>query len=185
MIMAKIVEKCWFDLPNHYHNIQLHAFMVMPNHVHGILSIVETDIVGAIHELPQHEPPQHEPPLHEPPLHEPPQHEPPQHELPLHEPPQHESPLHELPLHELPQQYTNQYDSSHITQRRQMLLPKILGRFKMNSAKQINELRNTPNITVWQRNYYEHIIRNDESFYKISEYIINNPLNWAKDNYYA
>ena len=34
---------------------------------------------------------------------------------------------------------------------------------------------------LWQRNYYEHIIRNDESYQRISEYIINNPKNWEKD----
>ena len=34
---------------------------------------------------------------------------------------------------------------------------------------------------LWQRNYYEHIIRNDESLHRIREYIINNPLQWALD----
>ncbi len=34
---------------------------------------------------------------------------------------------------------------------------------------------------LWQRNYYEHIIRNDESLNRIREYIINNPLQWALD----
>ncbi|MEO0234535.1 MAG: transposase [candidate division WOR-3 bacterium] len=38
---------------------------------------------------------------------------------------------------------------------------------------------------AWQRNYYEHIIRNDESYIQISEYIKNNPQNWRKDDYYA
>jgi putative transposase len=35
---------------------------------------------------------------------------------------------------------------------------------------------------LWQRNYYEHIIRNDESCEKIATYIINNPKNWEKDS---
>jgi REP element-mobilizing transposase RayT len=39
-------------------------------------------------------------------------------------------------------------------------------------------------IKIWHRNYYEHIIRNEESYYKIAEYIINNPTNWRKDKYY-
>jgi len=34
---------------------------------------------------------------------------------------------------------------------------------------------------IWQRNYYEHIIRNEESYQRIKEYIINNPQNWGKD----
>jgi len=37
---------------------------------------------------------------------------------------------------------------------------------------------------IWQRNYYEHIIRDEKSFKIISEYIINNPLKWNKDKYY-
>ena len=38
---------------------------------------------------------------------------------------------------------------------------------------------------VWQRNYYEHIIRNQESYDMIAEYIANNPINWTKDKFYA
>lgn len=45
----------------------------------------------------------------------------------------------------------------------------------------INEQRHTPGLTVWQRNYYEHVIRNDESLKRIREYIVNNPLQWALD----
>ena len=39
-------------------------------------------------------------------------------------------------------------------------------------------------VRLWQRNYYEHIIRNEQAYDKIAEYIINNPCNWLKDNYY-
>ncbi len=38
---------------------------------------------------------------------------------------------------------------------------------------------------LWQRNYYEHVIRNEESYLKIAEYIQNNPLNWQKDKYFV
>jgi REP element-mobilizing transposase RayT len=37
---------------------------------------------------------------------------------------------------------------------------------------------------VWQRNYYEHIIRNEQSYQNISEYIINNPAKWQDDIFY-
>jgi hypothetical protein len=53
--------------------------------------------------------------------------------------------------------------------------------FKSTVTKRINEMRNTPGVSVWQRNYYEHIIRNDESLNSIREYIINNPLQWELD----
>jgi len=38
---------------------------------------------------------------------------------------------------------------------------------------------------VWQRNYYEHIIRNEKAFYSISDYIMNNPANWNNDQLFS
>ncbi len=119
---GEIANQCWLEIPNHFPNVELDEYIIMPNHIHEIIVINEQN-VGAIHELP----------------------------------------------------LQNQY------QRRKMLIPKIIGRFKMNSAKQINQLRHTPNIPVWQRNYYEHIIRNENELNKIREYIINNPLHWELD----
>ena len=40
-----------------------------------------------------------------------------------------------------------------------MTLPMVVGYFKMNTARNINQMRGTPGLPVWQRNYYEHIIR--------------------------
>ena len=65
--------------------------------------------------------------------------------------------------------------------RRKMTISKIVGFIKMQSAKQINILRNTPGKHLWQRNYYDHIIRNDTSLRNIREYIINNPSTWNQD----
>ena len=62
-----------------------------------------------------------------------------------------------------------------------MLLSKIIGRFKMVSAKKINVLRNTPGVEVWQRNYYEHVIRNEDSLRQIQQYIVDNPAQWDFD----
>jgi len=57
----------------------------------------------------------------------------------------------------------------------------IVRGFKSSSTKQINQIRNTPGIPIWQRNYYEHIIRDDESLQRIREYIVQNPAKWEKD----
>ena len=62
-----------------------------------------------------------------------------------------------------------------------MLLPKMIGWFKMNAAKQINQIRNTPGNPVWQCNYYEHIIRDDRELQTIRDYIRYNPLKWGED----
>jgi REP element-mobilizing transposase RayT len=117
---GQIVRACWNDLPNHYPNVELDEFVVMPNHMHGIIFILENR-VGAIHESP------------------------------------------------LPRG------------RRKMLLSKIVGRFKMNAAKQINEFRHTPGLSVWQRGFYDHIIRDEQSLNRIREYIITNPDRWEYD----
>jgi REP element-mobilizing transposase RayT len=53
--------------------------------------------------------------------------------------------------------------------------------FKSAATKRINKIRQTPGISVWQRNYYEHIIRNDDDLNQIREYIVSNPLLWEKD----
>jgi len=41
------------------------------------------------------------------------------------------------------------------------------------------------NKKLWQRNYYEHIIRNEKSYFQIAQYIRNNPLKWQNDKYYV
>jgi len=60
-------------------------------------------------------------------------------------------------------------------------LPEIVRGFKTFSSRKINELRNMSGTALWQRNYYEHVIRRDESLEKIREYIETNPLRWALD----
>lgn len=66
-------------------------------------------------------------------------------------------------------------------QRRQMALSKIVGRFKMLTAKRINEIRQLHGVPVWQRNYYEHVIRNEVDYGQVAEYIADNPCCWEED----
>jgi len=119
---GNIVKKYWTEIPRHYTDVVLDTFIIMPNHMHGI--IILTEPVGAIHESP------------------------------------------------LPKT---------MRQRRKMKLSKIIGRFKMTSAKEINIFQRTHGMHVWQRNYYDHIIRNEKELNNIRDYIINNPLKWASD----
>jgi putative transposase len=60
-------------------------------------------------------------------------------------------------------------------------LPEIVRQFKTFSARRINELRGTPGTPVWQRNYYEHIIRDEFSLSRIRQYIAENPARWDAD----
>jgi putative transposase len=117
--LGEIVQLSWLDLPRHYLNLQLDAFVIMPNHVHGI--IVVEDVGAGLKPAPT------------------------------------------------------------VLENKKYPLSEIVRAFKTFSSKGINKLRNMPRKPVWQRNYYEHIIRKDESLNKIREYIETNPLRWALD----
>ena len=60
-------------------------------------------------------------------------------------------------------------------------LGQIVGYFKYQTTKQINIIQNIPGSRLWQRNYYDHIIRNDEDLNRIRTYIRNNPQQWSID----
>ena len=81
--------------------------------------------------------------------------------------PQHDAPQHDAPLRRKPKS-----------------LGSFVAGFKCTVTKQINEIRQTPGIPVWQRNYYDHIIRNENELNRIRKYIIENPLKWGKDRFY-
>jgi len=58
----------------------------------------------------------------------------------------------------------------------------IVGYFKYQTTKQINNIKQIPGTKLWQRNYYEHIIRNENDYNRIYEYTQNNPLQWELDS---
>ena len=57
----------------------------------------------------------------------------------------------------------------------------IIGSFKSAATERYHETQNVQENPLWQRNYYEHIIRNEHDYKTIYEYILANPLNWEKD----
>ena len=66
-------------------------------------------------------------------------------------------------------------------------LPEIIGYFKFQTTKKYNEIlkiKNEKFLSLWQRNYFENIIRNEKRYLQIVEYIENNPLKWVEDRYY-
>jgi REP element-mobilizing transposase RayT len=68
------------------------------------------------------------------------------------------------------------------------LRPRSIGAFvagyKSAVTKRINEIRNTPGLPVWQRNYYEHVIRDEADMSTIHDYIQANPAHWSEDKEY-
>ena len=120
-----IAQKEWIQTSKMRPNIRLDVFVIMPNHMHGIIEI--TDGRGTMHRAPTVE------------------------------------------------QFGKPTSNT---------IPTIIRGYKSSVTKQINILRNQHSVPVWQRNYYEHIIRNEKSYDQISEYIQTNPLKWQDDKYY-
>lgn len=61
----------------------------------------------------------------------------------------------------------------------------IIGTFKSVTTRRINQLRRAPGMPVWQRNYFEHIVRTEEALQRIRSYIIDNPSRWIVDRYHS
>lgn len=137
---GKIAHQCWLDITNHFPHAHLDEFIIMPNHIHGIILLddiggiqkndgnknFEMDIAGAKNFSP-------------------------------------------LRKRSLPNGTSKTIGS-------------IVRGFKIGVTKWFRQNTDIP--TIWQRNYYEHIIRNENELNKIRQYVINNPLNWKMDDNY-
>lgn len=64
-----------------------------------------------------------------------------------------------------------------ITEKTETNIPRIIKQFKGCITKELG-------YSIWQKSYYEHIIRNEKEYFKIKEYIRNNVINWNKDKYF-
>ncbi|HPL79981.1 MAG TPA: transposase [Burkholderiaceae bacterium] len=110
---------CW--LAGQYAYVHLDAYIVMPNHVHAILWIIDELVQAACGPHPR--------------------------------------PAKRKPL------------------------GRLVGAFKTVSTNWANHFRGTPGEPLWQRNYYEHIVRTERALKAIRRYIIENPLRWELDRY--
>lgn len=121
-----IANKEWLRTQKLRDNVKLDAFVVMPNHVHGIIELTTSRGV-----------------------------------------------LQYAPADDMGPK--NEFMSSSDN------LGAIVRGYKSTVTKQINELNNQPGDKVWQRNYYDHIIRNQQDLNRIRKYIRDNPQNWEND----
>jgi putative transposase len=64
-------------------------------------------------------------------------------------------------------------------------LGSLVSGFKSSVTLKANQWRGTPGLPIWQRNYYDHIIRDEMDLNRIREYILNNPLKWELDKEYS
>jgi REP element-mobilizing transposase RayT len=155
---GKVVEEVWLGLPKHYLNVILDEYIIMPNHFHGIIFLKEVEgwqknlnnknLVGAGFK-------------------------------PARWSEENESFKNENTLDaEKRAGYKPAPTEKDFKNVRIHALPEIIRGFKTFSAKEINKLRNTKGTPVWQRNYYEHIIRSETSLADIRQYISENPQRW-------
>ena len=182
---GRIVESTWYDLVNHNANIGLDDFVVMPNHIHGIIVIFEP--VGAGSKPAQlfragSKPAQLFRAGYEP--------------APTENandanfepaPTENANYAHIEPaptdnandaLNETGQLFRAGYEPAPT---KPVSLSEIVRQLKTFSSRRINALRGTPGAAVWQRNYYDHIIRSDREYEQVAAYIANNPANWLTD----
>jgi len=131
---GRIVEAEWKKSTIIRREIELDIWVVMPNHMHGIVCIVHNEIVWAHG--------QGGPPCI----------------------------FDRAPLQHL--------------YRKPRSLGSFISGFKSSTTKRINQIRGTPGARVWQRNYYDRIIRNQGELDQLRLYIQDNPLKWELDEYY-
>jgi putative transposase len=135
---GRLAQSCWQRSPHHFPQVDLDAFVIMPNHVHGILRLGCTIGRGEAFGretsddckdcLPN------------------------------------ASPLQPMPKGT-----------------KSGSIAAIVQNFKSVSTRRINQSQQNTGTTIWQRNYYEHIIRDETTFQAIRQYIQNNPQDWIED----
>ncbi len=64
---------------------------------------------------------------------------------------------------------------------KKVTLGHIIAYYKYETTKLVNHIRNGKTSPLWQRDYYEHIVRHDDDLNDIREYITYNPLKWELD----
>lgn len=152
---GKIAYNEWLKTPEIRNNVELDVFVVMPNHIHGIIILTDARR-GELHS-----------PVNTHELHSP---------VNTHE-------LHSSVNTNLLKTFYKMGECKSPLRAPSNNIGAIVRGYKSAVTKQLNLLN--IGCTVWQRNYYEHIIRNEQSYYAISEYIINNPAKWNNDKFYT
>jgi putative transposase len=121
----------WLRTATVRHRVSLDAFVVMPNHLHGIILITNDDLHTPI--IRRGDPP------------------------------------------------GRPYKPNRARGPRPGSIGAIVGQFKAAATRRINAVRGTPVGPVWQRNYFDHIIRDEAELNEIRQYITDNPAAWETD----
>ncbi len=140
--VGRIAYNEWFKTPELRKNIELGEFVVMPNHIHGIIIITDN-----------------------------------------HRDDTRRGELNS-PNKLLDKSSMGEFNSPLRVSPSQTIGSIVRG-YKSSVTKKINSLYGQISyVTIWQRNYYEHIIRNEQSYETIANYILNNPAKWTEDKFH-
>ena len=134
--LRDVAERCWAELPNHFPSISLDAWVVMPNHVHGIICIEVSDKDEDCRGVQLNAP--------------------------------------TTRLHSVGNSFSSMSPGSGT-------LGVIMRSYKAAVTRICHRLGYAE--FAWQRNYYEHIVRDERELERIRDYIDANPHNWASDEY--
>ncbi len=126
--IGAIVDECWRAIPEHFAGVELHEFVVMPNHLHGLIILPEAPRA------------------------------------------QHAVPLRNKDVLAPERSFGAMRPGE---------LSAIVRSFKSACTKRVNRLRRTSGRTLWQRGYYEHVVRDADDLEQLQRYIIENPLSWV------
>ena len=156
---GKMADNEWGKIPERFTNVQLHEYIVMPNHFHAIMEIVGATLVVAQNVVAQNTP---------------------------------ANPVQNdvvAPDNETVADDEKGQPQGIAPTTKPKTVGDIVGAFQsiatVEYIRGVKQLGWQPfNGKLWQRNYYEHIIRDEKSYQRISEYIINNPKNWGNDKFY-
>jgi len=151
---GKTAETCWKNIPKHFSQVELHEFVVMPNHIHGIIEIKPG---RANHHSPANQTRQNTDNDQTKPS---------------------KTNQQKLSNH-LPGNRTKNISPPQRPRGTSKTVGSIVRGFKIGVTKWMRN--NTKVYDVWQRNYHDRIIRNTTAYLRITEYIKNNPANWDED----
>jgi len=147
---GSIVETCWLGIPKHFSDVKIENSVIMPNHIHGIITISAwAKHVGSKHAG------------------------------------ERSVGARQVGARQVGARHASPLHAQEIRKNSISLKPhslgSIIGSFKSAATREINQKFNT-SFSIWQRGYYDRIIRNEEELFTIKEYIINNPAKWEIDN---
>lgn len=163
--LGEIAHQLWLEIPNHHNRIELDEFVVMPNHIHGIIIIQNPDQTSVVGNDENHI------------------------TIPVgtgHALSLRNADKWQTTDDALYQQDINEKKNEILGKNRYQNIGKnsissIIGSYKSAVTKHANKL-GLPN--GWQTRFYDRIIRDADEFERITEYIINNPEKWELDRFY-